>query len=108
MRVWSSDRICDQLMAPRDIALVLNLMDVSDILRRTAWWSLVTPSRVKGSDTVADTFVEGERTGEYVMHTWHSAWMMRRGETCVGDIIFRAVVKEGVFYLQFVGSEYME
>ena len=42
IQVWSSDRICDQLMVPRDIAFGLNLMDVSDILRRTA---LATPSR---------------------------------------------------------------
>jgi hypothetical protein len=30
---------------------------------------------------------------------------MRRGETCVGDIIFRVVLEEGVLHSQFVGSE---
>jgi hypothetical protein len=69
---------------------------------------VVACNAIEGSETVSDMFVEGERTGEYIMHTWHSAWVMRRGKAGVGDIIFRAVVKEGVFYSQFVGSEYME
>jgi hypothetical protein len=33
---------------------------------------------------------------------------MRCGKAGVGDIIFRAVVKEGVLYSQFVGSENLE
>ena len=40
----------------------------------------VACNAIEGSDTVSDAFVEGERTGEYIMHTWHSAWVMRCGK----------------------------
>ena len=69
---------------------------------------MVACNSIEESDKISDTFVEGERAGKYIMHTWYSAWMMSHGKAGVGDIIFGVVVKEGVFYLQFVGSEYME
>jgi hypothetical protein len=69
---------------------------------------VVACNAVEGSDTISDAFVEGNRTGKYVMHTWYSAWVMRCGKTGVGDVIFRAVVKEGVLYSQFVRSENLE
>ena len=42
------------------------------------------------------------------MHTWYSTWMVRCGKAGVGDVIFGAVVKEGVLYSQFVRSENLE
>ena len=69
---------------------------------------MVTCNTVKGSDTILNSFVERERACKYVMHAGHSKRVMRRGEAGVGDVVFRAVVKEGIFDSHFVGSEYME
>ena len=69
---------------------------------------MVACNAVEGGDTVANAFVEGNRAGEYVMHTWYSAWMVRCGKAGVGDVIFGVVLKEGVFYLQFVRSKNLE
>ena len=69
---------------------------------------MVARNAVEGGDTISDAFVEGNRTGKYGMHTWYSARVMRCGKAGVGDVIFRAVVKEGVLYLQFVCSENLE
>ena len=59
---------------------------------------VVACNAIEGGDTVSDAFVEGERTGEYIVHAGHSVRVMRRGKAGVGDIIFGAVVKEGVLY----------
>ena len=69
---------------------------------------MVARNTVKGGDTISNSFVEGERTCKYIVHTWHAMGVMRRGKAGVGDVIVRMVVKEGIFYSQFVGSEYME
>jgi hypothetical protein len=69
---------------------------------------VVARNAVEGGDTVSNAFVEGSRTGEYVMHTWYCTWMVRSGKAGVGDVIFGAVLKEGVFYLQFVRSKNLE
>ena len=69
---------------------------------------MVARNAVEGGDTVSIAFVEGNRTGKYVMHTWYSAWMVRCGKAGVGDVVFGAVVKEGVLYSQFVRSKNLD
>ena len=69
---------------------------------------MVARNTVEGGDTVSNAFVKGNKTGEYVMHTWYSVWMVRCGKAGVGDVIFGAVVKEGVLYLQFVRTQNLE
>jgi hypothetical protein len=69
---------------------------------------MVARNTVESSDTIPNSFVEGGRTGKYIMHTWYSVRVMRRGKAGVGDVVFRAVLKEGVLYSQFVGSENLE
>ena len=69
---------------------------------------MVARNAIKGGDTILNAFMKGNRTGKYVMHTWHSTWMVRCGKAGVGDVIFGAVVKEGVLYSQFVRSENLE
>jgi hypothetical protein len=69
---------------------------------------MVPRNTVESSDTIPNSFVEGGRTGKYVMHTWYSVSVMRRGKAGVGDVVFRVVLKEGVLYSQFVGSENLE
>ena len=66
---------------------------------------MVARNAVEGGDTISNAFVKGNRTGKCVMHTWYSAWMVRCGKAGAGDVIFWAVVKEGVLYSQFVCRE---
>jgi hypothetical protein len=69
---------------------------------------VVARNTVEGGDTISNAFVEGNKTGKYVMHTWYSVWVVRCGKAGVGDVILGAVVKEGVLYSQFVCSEDLE